>query len=107
MPPSFPLARDAAFAEALLLPAQKRLQASAFAQPEFKREAIVYLVRLYEAWGKSDRAAQWKAALVEKTGSQQSAAQSRRLLSKDRISNSERPSTFGRKIWRALPRPLA
>jgi tetratricopeptide (TPR) repeat protein len=66
------LARDETFAEAeaLLLPAQKRLQASASAKPEFKRKAIVYLVRLYEAWGKSDRAAQWKAALVEKTGSQ-------------------------------------
>ena len=66
------IARDGTLteAEALLLPAQKRLQASTSAKPEFKRKAIVYLVRLYEAWGKSERAAQWKAALVEWGGSQ-------------------------------------
>jgi tetratricopeptide (TPR) repeat protein len=67
-----PKQREATFAEAeaLLLPSQKRLQASTSAKLEFKRKAIVYLVRLYEAWGKRERAAQWKAALGEQGGTQ-------------------------------------
>jgi tetratricopeptide (TPR) repeat protein len=67
-----PTQREATYAEAeaLLLPAQKRLQASTSAKLEFKRKAIVYLVRLYEAWGKRERAAQWKSALGDRGGTQ-------------------------------------
>ena len=48
-------------AEALLLPAYDGLRASAAVSPWKKRAARERIVRLYEAWGRPEAAAAWRA----------------------------------------------
>lgn len=50
-------------AEPLLVGGGETLQASAGASKRQKREALERLVALYTAWGKPDKAAEWKARL--------------------------------------------
>jgi tetratricopeptide (TPR) repeat protein len=68
-----PTARLSEFAEVepLLLESQERLQNDPVVRPEFKRDAINRLVRLYDVWndaapstGKSEKATQWRLKLA-------------------------------------------
>ncbi|HMQ16288.1 MAG TPA: tetratricopeptide repeat protein [Phycisphaerae bacterium] len=52
-------------AETLLLGAHASLQASPQAQPQTRRETVERLIRLYDRWGRPDRAMHWKSHLEE------------------------------------------
>jgi serine/threonine protein kinase/tetratricopeptide (TPR) repeat protein len=62
-------------AESLLLEGSETLQQDAKADRTSKREAITRLVRLYEAWNKPDKTAEWrkKLAAFDKTEEEQAA----------------------------------
>jgi serine/threonine-protein kinase len=59
----FTLARRYAEAEALLLPAERKLVEARGAQARVVADARVRIVELYAAWGKADEAAQWQAKI--------------------------------------------
>ena len=52
-------------AEALLLEGNQTLQQNKAVESKFKRDSLTRLVRLYEAWDKPDRAANWQEKLDE------------------------------------------
>ena len=54
-------------AEPLLLEAYERLQQGAEAPPEEKRAVLEALIKLYDAWGKPDKAAEWRGKLGEES----------------------------------------
>jgi len=51
--------------EALLLEGNKGLQQDPKAESKYKRDAVERLGRLYEAWGKPDKLAEWKQKLAD------------------------------------------
>ena len=59
--------RDAtlAGAESLLLAAHARQQTSTSTTPELKRKTLLHLARLYQVWGKPEKAVEWQARLRE------------------------------------------
>jgi hypothetical protein len=52
-------------AEALLVEGNAELQQSQSAGSKYKRDALERLVRLYEAWNKPDKLAEWQQKLEE------------------------------------------
>ncbi|NUQ49593.1 MAG: hypothetical protein HUU27_06705, partial [Phycisphaerae bacterium] len=50
-------------AQTLLLGAHASLQASPQAPPQTRRETVERLIRLYDRWGRPDRAMHWRSHL--------------------------------------------
>ena len=66
-------------AESLLLEGHKRLQAAS-TDKKYKRDALQRLVRLYEAWNKPDKRAEWQQKLELFDKAQQKSPESEPLV---------------------------
>jgi tetratricopeptide (TPR) repeat protein len=66
---------DYAEAEPLLLQSYEELTNEPMAWPHRQREALERIVRLYDAWGKPDQAAEWRSKLTVPPGGDEQAIQ--------------------------------